>query len=133
MDAQLRVDNWPVRLAEAIEEARERPFAWGSHDCATWAFAVAARLRGDPRPKWIGSYKTELGAMRRLKREGLGLEDMGTVILGPALPTPLKAQRGDVVFAAGAYGVCIGAKIVQIARDGLTMRPLADVEKAWRV
>jgi hypothetical protein len=133
VDAQLRAEDWPVRLAQAIEDARCRPFAWGTHDCATWAFGVAARLRGDQAPKWAGTYKTDAGAVRRLKREGLALEDMGSAILGASLPSPLMAWRGDVVFADGAYGVCIGTHIAQVTKEGLTMKPLAAAEKAWRV
>ncbi len=133
MDAQLRTQDWPVRLADAIEEARERPFAWGRHDCATWAFSVAARLRDAPPPSWVGRYTTRRGAARVLRRHGLALEDMGTAILGEPLTYPLHAQRGDVVFAEGAYGICIGTHIAQIAPEGLTMKPLSAAERAWRV
>ena len=133
MDAQLRAEDWPERLADAIAKARLQPFAWGTHDCATWAFAVAARLRNDPPPEWVGTYKTELGAARRLKKAGLTLQDLGTAILGAPRIWPLMAQRGDVVFAGGAYGVCIGAHIAQVGPDGLVMKPLALAEQAWKV
>lgn len=133
MDAQLRAQDWPVSLAEAVEEARERPFAWGSHDCASWAFSVAHRLRGEPPPLWVATYSTEIGAARKLKKAGLTLEDMGAAILGPPLIYPMHAQRGDVVFAHGAYGVCIGTHVAQVGPSGLVLQPMRDIDRAWRV
>jgi hypothetical protein len=133
VDAQLRAQDWPVRLAQAIEDARTRPFAWGEHDCASWAFTVAAALRDEPTPEWAGTYTDEASAMRKLARAKVKLENLGTAILGEPLASPLLAWRGDVVFAAGAYGISIGAHIVQIGKDGLTMKPITDAEKAWRV
>lgn len=133
MDAELRAEDWPVRLAEAVEEARCTPFAWGTHDCASWAFSVALRLRGEPPPPWLGTYSSEIGAYRALRAHGLALEDMGTSILGPPMASPLMAQRGDVVFAGGAYGIVVGADILQIGPEGLVARPVTDAVRAWRV
>ena len=133
MGAALRLDRWPVILAEAIEEARVRPFSWGTHDCATWAFTVAFALRGEAPPEWAGTYKTEIGAARKLKRHGLALDDLGTAILGQPLASPLMAQRGDVVFVEGAYGVCVGREIAVTGRDGLKLRSMSSALKAWRV
>lgn len=133
MDAPVRVQNWPVLLAQEIEAAREKPFAWGTHDCAAWAFSVAARLRGEPRPAWVGRYRTRIGSLRALTRAGVTLEGMGTAILGPQLDTPLFAQRGDVVFAGGAYGVCIGQDVAHVTECGLIIAPLQLAERAWRV
>jgi hypothetical protein len=133
MDAQLRVERWPVLLSVAIEDARLRPFAWGTHDCATWAFSVAASLRGEPAPEWIGSYSTKTGAARRMREGGTTLRKLGTAILGEPLSSPLLAQRGDVVFAGGAYGICIGRDIAHAGPDGLILSPLTAAERAWRV
>lgn len=133
MDAPVRVERWPVLLAEAVEDARLRPFAWGSHDCASWAFTVAARLRGEPAPKWLGRYRTRIGARRVLRRAGVALEDIGTAVLGMPLATPLIAQRGDVVFQQGAYGICIGIDVAQPGPDGLTLSPIDGLGRAWRV
>jgi hypothetical protein len=32
-----RREDWPSRLAAALEEARDKPFKWGSHDCGLFA------------------------------------------------------------------------------------------------
>lgn len=134
MDAQLtRVERWPVLLAEAVEEARLKPFVWGEHDCAAWAFSVAAALRGKGAPAWVGTYKSRSGARRALSGAKVRLRDMGTAILGEPLSSPLLAWRGDVVFAGGAYGICIGTHIAQPGPAGLTLSPLAAAERAWRV
>jgi hypothetical protein len=133
MDAQLRVERWPIILAEAIEDARLRPFAWGTHDCATWAFSVAAALRGQPVPAWVGTYDTKTAAGRRMREAGTTLRKLGTAILGEPLSSPLLAWRGDVVFASGAYGICIGRDIAQVGAEGLVLSPLTVAERAWRV
>lgn len=132
-DQLTRVEQWPTLLAEAIEAARTTPFSWGTHDCATWAFTVAAKLRGTEEPEWLGRYTTRAGAARALKSAGVTLEQMGTEILGDPLASPLLAQRGDVVFAGGAYGICVGRDIAQIAESGLVFVPLGAAQLAWRV
>ena len=133
MGSAVRLDRWPVILADAIEDARDRPFVWGSHDCATWAFTVAFALRGEPAPEWIGSYTTKAGAAGVLKAHRIALEDVGTGILGPPLASPLLAWRGDVIWAEEAYGVCIGQDIAQVGPSGLVLRPLMSAVRAWRV
>ena len=35
-----RLDDWPTRLNAFIDAARERPFAWGTWDCCTFAAAA---------------------------------------------------------------------------------------------
>ena len=41
-----RPADWPERLAEELRDARTRAFAWGTHDCFTWAAGVVQRLGG---------------------------------------------------------------------------------------
>lgn len=130
----MRLDGWDVRLAEEIEAARDKPFVYGEHDCLTWAFKVRAALTGtDESVIWAWRYKTELGAARLLKREGLDhLIDVGMALLGKPLPSVLFAQRGDIVFRE-AYGVCIGAQALYVGPEGLRALPLETADFAWRV
>jgi hypothetical protein len=130
-----RVTGWEVRLAAAIEEARGAAFAWGEMDCATWAFDVRFALTGDDAAAaWRGRYRTERGAMRMLRQLGCCTPaDLAQSILGAPLPTPLLAQRGDIVATEDALGVCIGQDCAFLAPSGLTLRPLAAVQLAWRV
>ena len=64
-----RLEDWPERLAEAIEAANERPFSWGRHDCCLFACdAVMAMTGVDPAKPFRGKYKTKRGAFGVLKR-----------------------------------------------------------------
>ena len=157
-----RLPGWELRLAEALEEARQRPFAWGSHDCVSWAAAVRRRLTGRSTP-WSGRWRTRLGAARVLRRSGhRDLADAVRAALGEPLPTVRLAGRGDVVLietgdltraAAGdltgdatalttalttgiagqALGICIGAEGAFVAPRGLIRRRMGDCALAWRI
>jgi len=134
----MRRSDWQNRLADAIEVAREMPFSWGSHDCATWAFDIRRDLTGgeDIAALWRGRYRTALGAHRVMKRLGwVSLEAAGRDLLGTPLPSVLHAKRGDLVLGGSepAYGVCVGAKVAFVAPDGLIFLSVSDCSLAWRV
>ena len=134
----MRRADWQVRLAVATEAAREIPFSWGSHDCATWAFDLRRDLTGseDIAALWRGRYRTALGAHRVMKRLGwVSLEAAGRDLLGTPLPSVLHAKRGDLVLGGTnpAFGVCVGARVAFVAPDGLTFLPLVSCSLAWRV
>ena len=133
-----RTPNWPLRLTTCLEAARDLPFAWGRHDCATWAFDLRRDLTGgeDVAAQWRGRYSTALGAQRVMRKLGWSdLEAMGRDLLGAPLTTPLLAQRGDLVLGGEdpAFGVCAGARAVFISPAGLVQLPLARCALAWRV
>ncbi len=129
----MRLDGWEERLSAAIEAARDVPFQWGIHDCATWAFDVRRALIGvDAAAAWRGRYGTALGSRREMLRLGWAdLPAMGRALLGEPL-RPVTAQRGDIVLGA-AFGVCIGSQGAFLAQDGLTVLPLRDCAQGWRV
>jgi hypothetical protein len=131
----MRQDGWEVRLADAVDAVRNAPFQWGQHDCATWAADVRLALTGqDAAAAWRGRYKSERGALRAMRRMGFSTLEAGvTGLLGAPLPTPLLAQRGDVVLHGEALGVCIGATGLFLGPDGLTELPIAACRLAWRV
>lgn len=130
----MRLPGWETRLAVEIDAARLKPFAWGSHDCATWAFDVRRALTGeDAAHAWRGLYSTAKGAQRWLRRQGWADYEAGArAILGEPVP-PLTAQRGDIVLVEGAFGVCAGAVAMCLGETGLTERPMTDATLAWRV
>ena len=132
-----RLSGWELRLAEAIETARDRPFRWGRHDCAIWAFDLRRDLTGcfDVAALWRGRYTTERGAVRVMRRLGWqSLEAAGRDLLGEPLPSIHLAQRGDMVLANTGlgFGVCLGARAGGIAPEGLVLVPLATCALAWR-
>lgn len=129
-----RRDDWPSVLAQEIANARSRPFQWGAHDCATWAFDVAARLRDTPShaDAWRGLYDTEFGAGRVLLSFGWrSLEEGGRELLGAPKP-PLLAQRGDIVLGE-AFGVCNGAAWFAPGGRGIERLSLRSARMAWSV
>ena len=134
---QTRVPHWEQILAKALSQARARPFIWGQHDCAIWAFDLHRDLTGGPDHAglWRGRYSTPIGCGRVLRRLGWKtLEEGGRTLLGAPLADPRLAQRGDLVLGGDpeAFGVVIGAKAAFVAPEGLVRVPLATCRLAWR-
>lgn len=132
----MRLPHWEHRLAEAIDAARKEPFAWGRHDCATWAFDLRRELAGGPdlAALWRGRYRTALGSRRVMRRLGWAdMDAMGRSLLGAPRETVLLAQRGDIVLGPGAlgFGICLGARAAGMAPEGLVLTPLASCALAW--
>ena len=130
--------GWERMLAEAVEAARGRPFRWGQHDCAIWAFDLRRDLTGgdDVAVLWRGRYRTAAGAQRAMRRLGWqSSEAMGRALLGAPLPSVSLAQRGDIVLSATGlgFGVCLGALAAGIAPAGLILTPIATTALAWRI
>jgi hypothetical protein len=133
-----RIDNWECYLAEAIDVAHAKPFAWGLHDCVTFAFETRMTLTGgaDMAALWRGRYSTALGSARVMRRLGwVSLEDMGHALLGAPRETPLLAQRGDIVLAGTGlgFGICVGATAAGMAPEGLMTVPLTSCRLAWTI
>lgn len=118
-----------------IEAARQRPFAWGVHDCATWAAEVCRVMTGtDVAADWRGSYRTATGAMRAIRKAGG--RDMASAVtarLGAPLPAVTLAQRGDVVCREHALGICTGPDAAFLGPEGLVFQPLTTCHMAWSV
>jgi hypothetical protein len=133
-----RLPGWELGLVTAIEAARQCPFQWGVHDCATWAFDLRRDLTGgeDVAALWRGRYRTALGAERVMRRLGWrSLEALARDLLGDPLPSVRLAQRGDLVLANTGLGlgVCLGARAAGMAPSGLVFVPHAACALAWRV
>jgi hypothetical protein len=132
-----RVPHWEQVLATAIALAQAQPFAWGEHDCATWAFDLYRDLTDGPdhAALWRGRYHTPIGCGRVLRRlEWTTLEEGGRALLGDPLPDPRLAQRGDLILGGEpeAFGIVIGAKAAFVAPEGLVRLPLSTCRLAWR-
>ena len=133
-----RIPHWERHLASALDTARSTPFAWGYHDCATWAFELRTELTGGPdtAARWRERYSTGYGAALIMRRLGWSsLEEMGRDLLGEPLPTHLLAQRGDILLGGEplAFGICAGRAAVFLTPDGLTEVPLSGCHMAWRI
>jgi hypothetical protein len=82
-----------------------------------------------------GRYTTEHGARAALG-EG-GLEALATRHLGPPLPTPALARRGDVALASlgcrSFLGIVLGDRVAAVGPPGLVFLPARTIARAWRV
>ena len=69
------VPNHDIELAKYIDECRDKPFAWGSHDCLTFAAGcVYAQTGRATLSDMLGDYTCPMGALihasRRIKHFG---------------------------------------------------------------
>ena len=132
----MRQQNWAIALQNQISQFNEKPFAWGTHDCFTFAADCVLAMTGeDKMAKRRGKYKTELGANKMLKRLG-GVEAAIASVLGEPLD-PKLAQRGDVVCfvtpLGDAAGICLGSKIAAPGFEKIKFSPMTQARKAWRI
>ena len=138
-----RLPDWRTRLSVHIAAHRIRPFAYGEHDCATFAAGAVQAVTGSDPAAGLTGYTTRAGGLRRLRRNGL--EDHVAFVASRFAEIPVAlAQQGDlaVIEAAGglSLGVVCGAFVLAPTRpSGLAVVPLTPtavgghVLKAFRV
>ena len=135
----VRVPDWPARLDRFLQERRERPFAWGQHDCCLFALDWIEEATGRRLAEVRGLYRDADGAAALLReRWNTGdLTALATRLLGDPLSVPLLAGRGDLLaFQYGEQvwlGLCAGPVGVAPGKCGLVTVPLARAVAAWRV
>ena len=113
-----RYPDWEARLAAYLEPLRARPFAWGRHDCSTFAAGAVEAMTGvDPMPEFRGRYSTARGSVRALRRFGAGTLTATMDAKFEAVPASL-AQRGDIVMSSGLLGICLGGFLVAVGSQG---------------
>lgn len=135
----VRPSGWETRFTEAMQAAASTPFAWGSHDCVSFAASIVAVVTGsDPMADWRGHYKTEIGAARVIRRATGGAGLIAALDQRfERLDTPKLAQRGDLGVKdtpkGPALGVCGGRSWGFVSKDGLVFVGIGDITAAWRV
>lgn len=133
-----RLSDWPERLAEFIDQNLSTEFQWGSFDCSQFCIQAEQSIYGDTR--WtdlIGGYKTERGALGRIKRAGG--ESLWNLIdqRMERLESVKMAKRGDWIGHYTDHGESLGIMLDgRIAcvdvESGLNFLPLECAEIAWR-
>ncbi|QPG06566.1 hypothetical protein IT774_05175 [Salinimonas marina] len=69
----MRKINWATALTRLILDNMDRPFEWGKFDCCLFAADAVQLITGqDYAAPFRGTYTTQLGAARSLKRYGAG-------------------------------------------------------------
>lgn len=102
------------------------------HDCARFFSAGIQAVTGiAPLDRFSGSWTTEMGAARVLRRAG-GLDAAVSAIMTEVSVT--LAQRGDGGLVAGDALVLIeGATVVGLSEVGYYRLPRSALLKAWTV
>ena len=126
-------------LKDYLAAAGGAGFAWGTHDCMTFAGNWVAQACGrDPLAPWRGTYGSEVEARTIIEAaSGLGALMHGALqAVGWAACN--EARLGDVVCAklpghTDLLGgiVCAPGRVAFLSRRGVLMWP-ADIWMAWR-
>lgn len=134
-----RLPDWVERLDALVRERLPQPFAWGTHDCCTWAAdAVQAVTGDDPMAAWRGSYASQEAAEAVIGPGGLSAHVAHVMALygAPECP-PRLAQRGDVVMVEVGNetlcGVVVGTSVLITGTERMCRVPMRRVVRAWAV
>lgn len=130
-----RLPDWQTRLGAAIEVVRTAPFAWGPHDCCSFAANCVHACTGvDPLAAERGAYATAKEAAGRLATYG-GVVGLGDALFG-ARKAPLLARVGDVGLAVidgrDTLVVCNGTTWLGPGEHGLVALPFDAATAAWQ-
>lgn len=135
-----RLPDWQARLANEMDRQRLSPFSWGVNDCAIGlARGVCMALTGQELiGDWRGSYKTERGALRKLREAGFA--DLGEAVSSylPEVP-PAMADVGDLALIAtdsglgGALGVFDMSGLVVLTKEGHGRVARASALRAFKI
>lgn len=136
----MRLEGWESRLNAIIEEARERPYCLGEHDCFRVACRVIEALTGADRwPEFAGRYRSEREAFALMAQYGKSFEAAFDWFFGAPSVNVRLAQRGDICAYQDKkggpkhLGVCLGALTAVTSARGVLFVQTLECERAWRV
>lgn len=132
-------------LIAYVKSVASKPFAWGSHDCMTFANECARIQRGHGfADEWVTTYKGRLGAIRQYAKQRAKSEyaDLFAVADDRLTPVDTLHPRTGMIVAretpgAGigvAFGVVVSIHSVFVGPDGLELEeqnPM--IEQYWAV
>jgi len=128
--------EWFEALDAYVGKCQALPFAWGSHDCCTFAADWVQIVRGNDPMADLRGIRTAREAAQALQEEA-GILAAVTRRMGEPLPGTF-AQVGDVALVVHgndqrSMGVCVGPWLAAPGPLGLLMVPITAAEAAWRV
>ena len=138
-------DSWSA-LSQYLDEVREKPFVWGSHDCMTFA-NDCVRVQGQEpfADDWKGNYKTPSQALIHYRRKLRGNNRLDII---DAIDHRLKRiktnvpPRGSIVakpvsdseaFTGFALGVAVSHLAAFVGPTGLIFFPIESRDIFWSV
>jgi len=128
-----RLNDWPERLNETINDWRARPFEWGKTDCVRFCLACDAAMNGKSTIK-LRKYTTKAGAARLIAQKGGG----GLIAAVDATLSRKEigaAQRGDLAAVETEDGpavvIVLGDCLVGMGPDGLVFPHISAATAVW--
>jgi hypothetical protein len=134
-----RLDGWDRRLHALLQATRMRPFAWGTHDCCSFALEAYRALIGEAAPNPY-QWDSLLSAQRLLHRRG-GVAGLAGEWFGAPVAGWKSGRRGDIglvdarrgLDSADALAVIVGAHACGPGPAGLEFVSLSAVRRVWRI
>jgi len=130
-----------MMLADYVERASAQPWAWGRHDCCTFAGDWVRAAKGrDPMARWRGNYATEAEAEALIQAAGglVALWDVGCRDAGMRVATdPVQGDVG-VIAVVGRDGpadvgaIHVGPRWALLTPAGVGVLHPVKVKRAWR-
>jgi hypothetical protein len=122
-----------------IERHRDTPFAWGVHDCVTFAIGWLELAREDLAPRDDLAPRLAYGSAHEAARE-LGQQPLAEAVEAwgelPRIGVTF-AQRGDLVLldvgGRQTLGLCVGGDAAGPSTHGIEFAPMTAAVAAWRV
>jgi hypothetical protein len=128
---------WEARLNEHLERHARTPFAWGSHDCITFAAGAVVAAGGPDLMSCIVRPWNRRRAMLFVEMLG-GVGGCITALARVAGMLPIAtgyAMRGHLVLVDNngqpAAGVVVGATVAIVSDPGFALRPFKTITHAW--
>lgn len=121
-------------LSAHIRRGMLTPFAWGSHDCATWAADWAAALSGVDCAPWRGRYTDQVGAEAYTAAHGGAVACFGAgVERGLRRVESLDQADVGIIRVRGVMVCAVRAphSWCALSRDGIARIRQADVIAIW--
>lgn len=133
-----RQEGWESRLQTVIEDARDRAYVLGEHDCFRLACRCIEALTGVDRWPEFAGYKTKREALSKLARFGHSFEDAGDWFFNAPRVGIKRARRGDIAALADDVGakhlaVVVDHRAACLLPQGLLFIPATRCHCAWRV
>lgn len=133
-------DPHEAAYAGVIAAARRRAFAWGVHDCCTFAADCVHALTGRDALLELPAWRTRDEAQALIAALG-GLRQAVTGVLGVEPAAPGYAATGDVVLAVDPFdpeareilAVAHGGELLAPGARGLSVLPRSAALCCWKV
>jgi hypothetical protein len=143
------IPNHDIELAKYIDECRDRPFAWGSHDCLTFAAGcVYAQTGRATLYDMLGDYTCPMSALIHARRRIKKFDYPSDVSIIDALderldrvetPYPARgsitARRADQQDSVTGYalGVCLRRHSAFLYETGMIFLDREPADLFWSV